>query len=233
MGGAPKTAEDEEAVRLLASIPSIFEEGARQLVDKAFRDFADLVGLALPDTEVRKGLHHAIARRVLLAALAPKGPHTEVSSRCSVCGTALPAGADRCATCGSVASTELPVAAVEQKLKEVTGEMLGLVHDADFRQMPEEVLREFLDAFGGMDREAVMREEYRRQVEAWRANGFDTATLENLLASDLDAFRERGVQLIRTQILKKVQGGEFRCPLCNTSLSPAAEECGNCGAKFA
>ena len=159
-------------------------------------------------------------------------PRSAKSDRCPVCGSPWPADADRCSTCGSTASTELPVEAVEQKLEQVTGEIVGLSQDEDFREMPEDIRRDLLDAFGGLDPEDLVREEYRRQVEAWREKGFDVAPLEELLASDLEAFREKSVRLIRAQILKKVEGGEFRCPLCDVALPPEAEQCENCGAKF-
>ncbi len=223
---------DEESVRLLASVPGISEARARQLVARGFHDFSDIVRLALPESAVRKGLHHAIARRALLADLIPKVPAVARGDRCPVCGSPWPADADRCTTCGSAASAEAPVAAVEQKLEQVTGEIVALSHDEDFREMPEDVRRELLDAFGGLDPEALVREEYRRQVEAWRAKGFDVGPLEDLLASDLEGFREKSVRLIRAQILKKVEGGEFRCPLCDVVLPPEAEQCENCGAKF-
>lgn len=223
---------DEESVRLLASVPGITEARARQLVARGFHDFSDVVRLALPESAVRKGLHHAIARRALLADLVPRAPAVARAERCPVCGSPWPADSDRCTTCGSAASTEVPVAAVERKLEQVTGEIVALSHDADFREMPEDIRRELLDAFGGLDPEALVREEYRHQIDAWREKGFDVGPLEDLLASDLDGFREKSVRLIRAQILKKVEGGEFRCPLCDVILPPEAESCENCGAKF-
>lgn len=223
---------DEESVRLLASVPGITEARARQLVARGFHDFSDVVRLALPESAVRKGLHHAIARRALLADLVPRAPAVARAERCPVCGSPWPADSDRCTTCGSAASTEVPVAAVERKLEQVTGEIVALSHDADFREMPEDIRRELLDAFGGLDPEALVREEYRHQIDAWREKGFDVGPLEDLLASDLDGFRAKSVRLIRAQILKKVEGGEFRCPLCDVVLPPEAESCENCGAKF-
>jgi len=232
LGPAEAKPSDEEAVRLLASVPGISDARARALVARGFHDFSDIVRLALPESAVRKGLHHAIARRALLADLVPKVPAVARGDRCPVCGSPWPEDSDRCTTCGSAASTELPVQAVEQKLEQVTGEIVGLSQDEDFREMPEDIRRELLDAFGGLDPEALVRDEYRRQVEAWRAKGFDVAPLEDLLASDLEEFREKSVRLIRAQILKKVEGGEFRCPLCDVVLPPQAEACENCGAKF-
>ncbi len=232
MGPEPKGPEAEEAVRLLASVPGISPDRARALVARGFRDFADIVRLALPESDVQRGLHHAIARRALLADLAPKVPRPASGDRCPVCGSAWAAGADHCATCGSARVTELPVERVEQKLQEVTEELVGLAENEDFREMPEDVRLELLGAFRGLSPDDVVREEYRHQIDAWREKGFDVSSLEALLDTDLDAFRERSVRLIRAQILKKAEGGQFRCPLCDVRLPPAAEQCENCGAKF-
>ncbi len=223
---------DEESVRLLASVPGISETRARALAARGFHDFSDVVRLALPESAVRMGLHHAIARRALLADLVPQVPAVARSDRCPVCGSPWPADSDHCTTCGSAASAEVPVAAVEQTLERVTGQIVALSSDKDFREMPEDIRRELLDALGGLDPEDLVREEYGRQIEAWREKGFDVGPLEALLTSDLDGFREKSVRLIRAQILKKAERGEFRCPLCDVALPPEAEQCENCGAKF-
>lgn len=233
LGPAPAAPVDEEAVSVLASVPGISEARAKDLVARGFRDFADLVKLALPESEVKKGLHHAIARRALLPEPEPHaGPRADGRS-CAACGTPWRSGADRCATCGSTRAEELDAEAIERKLQEVTGEIVDLAQDEDFREMPDDVREEILQAFAGVDEDDVLREEYGRQIEAWRAKGFDVEALERLLETDLAGFRERGVRLIRAQILKKGRGGRYRCPLCDAALDAAAEECENCGARFA
>ena len=232
LGPGPRGPADEEAVRLLASVPGISEENARVLVAKGFRDFSDIVRLALPDAAVRKGLHHAIARRALLADLPARKRAAGPSSACPVCGSPWPVGADRCPVCGSAATTDLPVESVERKLREVADELVTLGDEEDVEDIPEDIRKELLDAFAAIDPEDVVRDEYRRQIEAWRAKGFVVAPLEDLLAKDLEAFRERGVRLIRAQLLKKLDRGTFRCPLCDVALPPEAEVCENCGARF-
>ena len=224
---------DEEAIRLLTSVPGISEERARGLVGRGFRDLSDILRLALPEREVRRGLHHAIARRLLLAGMEPPVEKPPSTGRCPVCDAQTPPGSDRCPTCGSAVSAAVPVKTVEQKLQAVASEIVTLAEDEDVREMPEDVRRELLDALGGLRSEDVMREEYRRQIDAWRERGFEVAALEALLAKDLEGFRERSVRLIRAQILKRAKGGEFRCPLCDVRLAAAATECDNCGAKFA
>lgn len=233
MGPRPRKPDDHEAVLLLASVPGITEVRARELVARGFHDFADIVKLALPDAAVKKGLHHAIARRALLGDLTPRPAVRTNGRRCSVCGAAWLLGAARCAACGSSRVEEYDAAAIERKLQEVTGDLVDLAHDSDFREMPAEVRDEILQAFAGLDEEDVLREEYRRQVDAWRAKGFDVTALEQLLETDLPVFREKSVRLIRAQIRKKSEHGRFRCPLCDVVLPAAAEECENCGARFA
>ena len=63
--------------------------------------------------------------------------------------------------------------------------------------------------------------------------GFDVDHVEHLLEEDLPNFRERSARLIRLQVAKKVDSGKYRCPLCEVRLESTAEECINCGARFA
>lgn len=232
LGNPPPGPEDEDAVRALASVPGISEARARELVSRGFRDFADVLRLALPKAAVSKGLHHAIARKVLLSALGTREDHRE-DVRCPACGTPWLVGFDRCVICGAAADLGLDVEALERKLQEVTGEIVDLASDADFQGMPLEVREELLAAFGGMDEAELLREDYRRQIEAWRRKGFDVVPLERLLGDDLARFQERSVRIIRAQMMKKAEGGRFRCPLCEVVLPSTAEECPNCGARFA
>lgn len=233
MGKRPGQPDDHEAVLLLASVPGITEAKAKELVARGFRDFSDVVKLALPERAVKKGLHHAIARQALLSDLEPKAAARTNGTRCPVCGAAWLQGADRCAACGFARTAAADAGAIGRKLQEVTGELVDLARDVDFREMPETVREEILEVFSGLNEEDLLREEYRRQIAAWWAKGFDVEPLERLLATDLHGFRERSVRLIRAQLMKKTEGGAYRCPLCDTRLEPAAEECENCGAKFA
>jgi len=229
---AKAPAPDADAVQELAAVPGIGEVTARELAARGFKDFSDVVRLALPESAVSKGLHHSIARKVLLSTL---GAGTEVSkggAPCPSCGTAWPPGAERCAICGATPDAALDVEALEQKLHAVTGEIVDLSADPDFQDMPSEVREELLSAFGGYDETELIKEECRRQIEAWRRKGFDVEPLERLLDEDPSGFQEKSVRLIRTQMMKKAEGGRFRCPLCDVVLKSVAAECPNCGALF-
>ncbi|TLZ43269.1 MAG: hypothetical protein E6K19_07655 [Methanobacteriota archaeon] len=234
--GSPMAREDRDdrdAHKALASIPGITEDQAKDLVARGFRDFSDVVRLALPKSAVRLGLHHAIARKALLVTLAA-GPERPVdAARCPMCGAAWLAGAPRCAACGSAFDPTLDPSLVEQKLQEITGEIVDLAADPDFREMPPAIRAEFWQAFGGLSPEDLLREECRHQIDAWRLKGFDVLAVERILGEDLVRFRERSTRLIRAQVMKKAESGTYRCPLCEVRLESTAEACGNCGAQFA
>lgn len=232
LGPKPPPVADGDAVRALASIPGITDERAKELVLRGFRDFSDLVRLALPERAVRQGLHHAIARKAILADLVGRSERTVSGARCPMCGAAWLANATRCAACGSSSDLEIDPAAMEQKLQEISGEIVDLATDEDFQRMPEDVRNELVQAFGGLDEGDFIRQEYHHQIDAWRAKHFDATPLERLLDDDLDHFRERSARLIRAQVMKKAEGGKYRCPLCEVLLASTAEECENCGARF-
>jgi len=225
--------DDRSAVKTLASLPGISPERAKELVAKGFRDLSDIVRLALPESAVRLGLHHTIARKALLMNLAPRPEPQVGGARCPMCGAAWLAQATRCAACGSQFDLELNPVIVEQKLQEIPGEIVDLSIDDDFQGTPEDVRNELLAAFGGLSPEDRLREECLHQIEAWQAKGFDVTTVERILVEDPSHFRERSVRLIRTQVMKAADSGTYRCPLCEVRLEITAEECGNCGARFA
>jgi len=150
-----------------------------------------------------------------------------------MCGAAWLADATRCASCGSTFGLELDPAAIEARLEQITGDLVNLAADEDFQGMPEDVRNEILQAFGGVTRDDLLREEYSHQVDAWRTKGFDVGRVEPLLDEDLATFREQSARLIRLQVAKKADSGTYRCPLCEIRLESTAEECGNCGARFA
>ena len=229
---ANATLADREAVRSLASIPGMSDERAKELAAKGFRDLADVVRLALPERTVRQGLHHTITRKVLLADLVPRPQRSVSGARCPMCGAAWLANATRCASCGSAFGLELDPVAIERWLEEITGDLVNLAEDDDFQGMPEDVRNEILQAFGGVTRDDLLREEYAHQIEAWRTKGFDVAHVEHLLEADLPNFRKRSARLIRLQVAKKADSGRYRCPLCEVRLESTAEECSNCGARF-
>ncbi len=232
LGPEPAAPDDLEAVRGLASVPGISEARAKELVAKGFRDFSDVVRLALPARAVEQGLHHAIARKAMLADLVVRPGRNVSGARCPMCGAAWLVNATRCAACGSSVGEDLDPSIVEQKLAEITGEIVDIATDPDFQGMPEDFRGDLLHAFGGVSEEDLVREEFRRQIDAWRDKGFDIRGVEGLLDEDLGHFRDRSARLIRAQVMKKAEGGRYRCPLCEALLASTAEECGNCGARF-
>ena len=224
---------NEEAIRALTAVPGITEVRARELVAHGFRDFADIVRLALPESAVEHGLHHTIARRAMLADLVARTERVGTEVRCPMCGAAWLKDAFRCAACGSSPDLELDPEVIEDRLHALTGEIVDLASDPDFQEMPEDVRRDLLQAFGGLDEDDLLREDGQHQIDAWRVKGFDVVPLERLLEIDPKGFREISGRLIRAQVMKKAEGGQYRCPLCDVRLESTAEECENCGARFA
>jgi hypothetical protein len=45
----------------------------------------------------------------------------------------------------------------------------------------------------------VIKEQYAKQLEAWREKGFDVSELEPLLATDIDAFKEKAADILKRQ----------------------------------
>ena len=231
--GEPEGPSDREAVKSLSSVPGISELRAKELVAKGFRDFSDVVRLALPENAVRLGLHHTIARKTMLLDLVTRREEPASGAQCPMCGAAWLAHATRCAACGSSFDMPLDPVVMEQKLQEITGEIVDLATDEDFQGLSEAVRKELMQAFGGVSPEDLLREEYEHQVEAWRRKGFDVKPVEHILTEDLPHFRERTAKLIRAQVMKKGESGRYRCPLCEVAVDRTAEECENCGARFA
>lgn len=232
MASEPKGVETKASATALASVPGISEARAKELAARGFREFSDIVQLALPPSAVAKGLHHAIARKILLSALSTKPEVREPEARCPTCGAPWLPDLDECFACGSIAEPSVDLDALEEKVREVTQEIVDLAGDPDFQGMPEDVRDELLRAFGGLDEAALLREDFHRQIDAWRKKGFDVRPLEKLLQEDVQRFQERSVRIVRAQLMKKAEHGRFRCPLCEVAVPADAMECENCGARF-
>src|SRR5438128_12131060 len=95
--GEAEGPSDRQAVRTLSSVPGISESRAKELVAKGFLDFSDVVRLALPESAVRLGVHHAIARKALLLDLVTRKEPRPTGARCPMCGAAWLAHANRSA----------------------------------------------------------------------------------------------------------------------------------------
>ncbi|HTD80606.1 MAG TPA: hypothetical protein VK723_00505 [Thermoplasmata archaeon] len=226
---------EERAVRAFALVPGMDDGTARRLYARGFREFADVIKLGLPESAVRKGLHHTISRKIILGTVVPKASHRVGRTACMACYAVVLETETKCPACGAAVGPEAEMAFIESRLSAVQGSLAPLAEDPDFRAMPDPVRAEILREISTMlvSPSPPSDAELRAQIEAWRRKGFDVDPILVLLAQHPNNFRERAVRLIRAQIRKKMEGGVFRCPLCDVYLEPAAEECGNCGAKFA
>ncbi|MBI4415721.1 MAG: hypothetical protein HY557_01905 [Euryarchaeota archaeon] len=228
----PRTPPLSEAVERLARLPGVDRETATRLYARGFADPAEVLKLALPERAVRLGVHRTLARHVALGALKPK-PRIRKAVPCPVCGTPR-AIREACPACGARGEREPKPEEIERTFEAVAGEVYDLVADPDFREMPQEMREDILGAFEDAGFAVSLEGEYAEQFREWRARGFDTQELERLLREEgEEAFRAKFVRILRSQVLKRREGGRFRCPLCDVGLSAAAEACENCGAKFA
>jgi hypothetical protein len=195
-----------------------------------------MIKLGLPESAVRRGLHRTISRKILLSGITPKATARIGRTECLSCHAMALETETRCTACGAALGPAAEQAFIEKKLEEVQGSFSSLAEDPDFKSMPDTVRAEILSEMGTMldaNGEAVPDDEFHMQIEAWRAKGFDVEPVLVLLAQHPNNFRSRAVRLIRAQIRKKNEGGQYRCPLCDLLLAPSAEDCPNCGARFA
>src|SRR5207247_9800129 len=90
----------------------------------------------------------------------------------------------------------------EQKIQEITGEIIDLAMDEDFRGMPESVRDDLMQAFGGLRAEDLLREEYEHQVKALRGKGIDVTSVVPILTPDSSPFCDSTAQAYRAEVTK-------------------------------
>src|SRR5439155_1723739 len=149
---------------------------------------------------------------------------------CATCGKGFEGWIAACDACGApmkLANATLADREAVRSLASIPGmsdERAKELAAKGFRDLADVVRNEILQAFGGVTRDDLLREEYAHQIEAWRTKGFDVAHVEHLLEADLPNFRKRSARLIRLQVAKKADSGRYRCPLCEVRLESIAEE---------
>lgn len=243
---------DDDELRSLTSVAGLSKETARVLFDQGFRDFSDLVKLALPPMAVRIGLHKTIARRMMMAEYIDKGKKVE-DGRCPICFGEFDPETGMCKGCRYTPLPEWSGRWIEKRLEKVTGEVENLCSDPDFLAMPETERKNMLSEINGMlepvfDEERLVHEleevfgeepdedpdvrRYKTQIEAWRSKGFDVITLKEMLDRDIEEFKTNCVKVIRGQMKKRERDSKSTCPLCKAFVEAGSRECRNCGAKF-
>src|SRR5881397_2162083 len=120
IGGDLDDAE-EDAVDGFALVPGMDEATARRLYARGFREFADVIKLGLPESAVKRGLHHTISRKILLRSVVPKAPHRIGRTTCVACHTNVLETETKCPACGAALGPDAEVAAIEKRLAEVQG----------------------------------------------------------------------------------------------------------------
>jgi rRNA maturation endonuclease Nob1 len=225
----------DEAVQRFQLIPGVTQDMAGKLYDKGIKSFSDLIGLSLPDTERRRGLHRIIARRLMLSGLMLTEKKAEDELACARCKGPLDANELKCSICGAAAGAaflDLQINGHTLKLGEYMDELYVFVRDTvKGSAASKEIRSEITNAIAELDGREIEREEYRNQIEAWREKGFMVSELEALLDKDVEEFKKRSLELIKAQVRKREEH-VLRCPLCDFLLKETWKECPNCGAKF-
>ncbi|MFQ6060929.1 MAG: hypothetical protein ACE5KV_06525 [Thermoplasmata archaeon] len=137
----------EEAVRRFQLIPGVTEEMASHLFDEGVTDFASLIGLSLTDKQREKGLHHILARRIMLMDLIGTRERKVASEtvECPTCKSIVDSSAQRCPVCGYCTMIGLneKVKDFEEKLGSCIEEVFNRIsQDKGFREMPIPIQKE-------------------------------------------------------------------------------------------
>lgn len=224
----------QEAVQRFQLIPGVTEDMADKLYDKGIRSFADLIGMSLPESERRRGLHRIIARRLMLSGLAVAEEKAQDELSCARCRGPLDANELKCQICGAPAGAaflELQINGQTVKLGEYMDELYQFVKNTVRGRATKEIGSVFASAMAELDERQIVKEEYRNQIKAWREKGFDVSGLEEILENDYENFKERSLKLIKAQVRRRGRN-VLRCPLCDFLLKESWRDCPNCGAKF-
>ncbi len=242
--------DEDEKLRGLMMIKGMTKEIAKSLFEQGFRDFSEVIKLALPAKAVGLGLHKTIARKMKMSDFIG-GPLRRGDGKCPVCTSEFDHGTGVCQKCKYSPLPTWSEAWIEERLAKVEGRVDNLYSDPDFLSLPSEIRTQLIKELGGMleagvDEETLVSElenifgssnletieKYREQIEDWKRKGFDVAQLEDLLYRDVKAFQQSCVEVIKKQTKKMKNRDNFACPLCNTKVDETTNKCPNCGAMF-
>jgi hypothetical protein len=220
------TKEKKEAVHHFLMVPGLSEEAAGDLYDDGVEDFASLVGMALTEPQRSIGLHHAIARRIMLMDVVEADHDVGVveEMECPTCKSTIDAISDECEICGHFTriKLEVPEDELEGGLDPVMGEISEKISwDAAFREMPKDFQEEL---------SRVLAEAEDFEIEEFDDEGAD---FWEELDSDIE-------ELVKEPIEKETAPEEVSkppetvmvCPLCEAEVMQNAHFCYNCGARF-
>lgn len=232
---SPENGSRDEAVQRFQLIPGVTRDMASKLYDRGITSFADLIGMSLPESEKKRGLHRIIARRLMLSGLIMTQRESKEGPACARCRGTLDENDLKCQICGAPsggAFLELEIGEKTVKLGDYMDELYEYIKNTlHGAKATKEIGSEIAQAIAKMDERELLKQEYRNQMEAWREKGFDVSGLEEILEKDIKKFREKSLEMIKAQVRKR-ESDVLRCPLCEFLLKKDWRECPNCGAKF-
>ncbi|TET90020.1 MAG: hypothetical protein E3J35_08380 [Methanomassiliicoccales archaeon] len=226
----------EEAVKRFQLVPGVTEEMASNLFEEGVTDFASLIALTLTKRQKEKGLHHIIARRIMLMDVLGTKKKKVASEvvECPTCKSLVDASSKKCVVCGycTMIGLDENVQKLEKNLGKCIGEAYNKIHqDKGFREMPVSMQREITEMLRENEVSYSITRDCEDQLQSWEEGGFDVDELERMLKSD---FVTRGKNKPQTPKKEspKPEKGRVSCPLCQSGLDPGSPSCDNCGAKF-
>lgn len=224
--GSEDTKEKKEAVHHFLMVPGVSEEAAGDLYDEGVEDFASLVGMALTEPQRMMGLHHAIARRIMLMDVVTTDHSATIieEMECPICKSIVDASSVECEICGHFTRIKLdvPEDEIESELDPVMGDISEKIYwDAAFRAMPKDFQEEL---------SRVLAEAEDLEIEEFDDDG---AVFWEELDSDLEELVKGPIEE-ETELEKVSKPPEtvMVCPLCEAEVMQNAHFCYNCGARF-
>ena len=218
--------EKKDAIHHFMLVPGLSEETAEDLYDEGVEDFASLVGMALTEPQRMNGLHHVIARRIMLMDVLDTDKEVRVieEMECPICKSMIDAYSDECEICGHFTRIKLdvPEDEPESELDPLMGEISEKIcWDAAFREMPKDFQEELSRVL--IEAEDSELEEIEDYVDVfWEELDSDLAELENGPIEEKTALEK----------VTEPQETVMVCPLCDAEVMKNAHFCYNCGARF-
>ena len=220
------SSEKTEAIHHFMLVPGLSEETAGDLYDEGVEDFASLVGMALTEPQRMNGLHHVIARRIMLMDVLDTDHEVRVIEEieCPICKSMIDASLESCEICGHFTRIKLdvPEEEPESELDPFMGEISEKIcWDAAFREMPKDFQEELSRVL--IEAEDAELEEIEDYVDVfWEELDSDLAELESGPIEEETALEE----------VPEPQETMIVCPLCDAEVMKNAHFCYNCGARF-
>lgn len=225
-----------EAMKRFQLIPGVTENMASRLYDEGVTDFASLVALSLTERQKEKGLHHILARRIMLMDLLGTKKKKVASEvvECPTCKSIVDASTQKCPVCGycTMIGLDEKVKKFEEKLGECIEEAYTKISkDKGFREMPVPMQKEISKMLREKEDSRSVTRECEDQLHSWQEKGFDLNELEEMLRTDFGS-RKNAKPAKSSKEPSEPKKEAVICPLCQSEVDGGSSSCGNCGAKF-